>query len=89
MALRDRLRRLEREARGEVVIIPQTDGTVKKFPKSALVDAYLCGVDRATGRNVPDHPLCVAARNSSGPKWSESFFTGFEEIRLVEDLSEP
>jgi len=36
MGLRGRLKRLERDARKEMVEIPQRDGTVKRFPRSAL-----------------------------------------------------
>jgi hypothetical protein len=35
LGLRDRLGRLEREADGNMVFVPQKDGTVKRFPQSA------------------------------------------------------
>ena len=89
MSLKRWIRRLEREAEEEIVAIPQSDGTVKRFPQSDLMEAFLSGVDRATGKDVPDHPLSMAARNSSEAKWRESFYAGSEEIRPVVDLSEP
>ena len=45
MGLRDRLRRLE-EAEGEVVFVPQPDGTVKRFPQSALQEAFMMNMKR-------------------------------------------
>ncbi len=38
----------------------------------------------------PEHPLIAAARNSSEPKWSESFYAVNDEgwTDPVEDLSE-
>jgi len=47
MGLRGRLKRLERDARKEMVEIPQRDGTVKRFPQSALMEAFLYLVDVA------------------------------------------
>jgi hypothetical protein len=82
MGLRDRLRRLEREARGETLAIGQKDGTVARFPQSAGAEALLSLLD---GR---DHPLARAARNSSGPTWADSFY-GASPMEGAEDLSEP
>ena len=70
MAFRDRLRRLQREARGDEVIIPQVDGTVKRFPQRELRAAFLEDVDRTAGRvgpEVPVHPILTALRSSSDP----------------------
>ena len=87
------MRRLERAARGEMAEIPQRDGTVKRFPKSDLAPAYLDAFDRAVGRSdptEPEHPLCVAARNSSDPTWRDSFYASGSESETgpIEDLSE-
>jgi hypothetical protein len=94
VGLKDRIRRLQRRAEGPVVSIPQTDGTVKRFPEGALREAFLEDVGRTTGRighDTPVHPLLVAARNSSDPTWPGSFFAGASagEYRTepVEDLS--
>ena len=94
MSLRRQLRRLERLAEGEMVVIPQQDGTVKKFPQLALRDAMANFYDRlGAGEDAPpEHPLIEAARNSSDPKWTGSFFAlndGDDWTRPIEDLSEP
>ena len=50
MGLR-RLRGLEREAREEVLIIPQRNGSTRTFDKTtALAEAYLFLYDKALGR---------------------------------------
>jgi hypothetical protein len=70
--------------------IPQRDGTVKRFPERDLRPAFANALDRSLGRSGPDepeHPVCVAARNSSDPKWRDSFFV-VEWAEPVEDLSE-
>jgi hypothetical protein len=94
VSLRRSLRKLERAYQGEVVSIPQKDGTVKKFPHSALLDAYSNFYDRlGAGEDAPpEHELVAAARNSSDPKWKGSFFAcnaPDEWIKPIEDLSEP
>jgi hypothetical protein len=94
MNIRYRLRRLEREAEEEMIVIPQAkpDGTVKRFPQSAGMDAYINLFGRlGAGEDAPpEHPLIAAARNSSDPAWSESFFAMNDEgwTGPVEDLSE-
>jgi hypothetical protein len=82
MGLRDRLRRLEKEAEGEMMVVPLRDGTVARFRQSAGAEALLSLLD---GR---DHPLARAARNSSDPTWTNSFYCAFP-MEEVEDLSEP
>ena len=90
MGLKDRLRRLEREAEGEVVFVPQPDGTVKRFPQSALQEAFMMNMKRLRGEDVPHHPLGLAATRSPDPGWSRSLYsavwTGI--VAPVEDLSE-
>ncbi len=92
MAFRDRLRRLQRASRDDMVAIPQRDGTVKRFPKSAIKAAFLEDVDRTLGRigsETPTHPLLVAARNTNDPTWTRSFVGGGEgRLEELEDLSE-
>ena len=63
-----RLEKLEREAEGEMVVIPQRGGTVRRFPHSAGAEAL---VSLRDGR---DHPLAAAARNSPDPEWAASFY---------------
>jgi hypothetical protein len=94
MGLRDRLKKLEQEAEGEMLVIPQRNGPVKKFPPGAGMDAYMNMMDRlgAGEEAPPEHPLIEAARNSSDPKWLHSFFAvedPDEWVKPVPDLSEP
>ena len=92
MGLRDKLKRLERARRKEMIAIPQKDGTIKRFPKSAVRDAYANLMNRmGAGEGAPpEHPLLEAARNSSDPSWSESTYSVNESwTDSVEDLSEP
>jgi hypothetical protein len=74
--------RLEQGAREEMIEIPQPDGTVERFPQSAAPEALISLID---GR---DHPLAVAARNSSSPEWQRSFFSSTLIPQDAEDLSE-
>jgi hypothetical protein len=90
--VRSWLKRLERVAEGEMIIIPQQDGTVRRFPVSAARDAYLNLCERlgAVEDAPPEHPLLVAARNSSDAWWAQSAYAEDPEelIKPVEDLSE-
>ncbi len=91
MGLRDRMRRLERLSEGEMVVIPQNDGTVERFPESDLASAFVNECRRLQGVDLPVHPLTRAAANSSDPEWRNS---GFAEMHIegekpLEDLSEP
>ncbi len=90
MALKDRLRRLERHAGGGMVAIPQRDGTPARFPATALQDAFLVNMQRLRGEDVPPHPLGVAAAQSPDPEWSRSMFSAdwVEIVTPPEDLSE-
>ena len=91
MGLRDRLRRLEREAEGEMVFVPQPDGTAKRFPQSALQESFVANMKRLRGEDVPPHPLGVAAAESPDPGWSRSIYSAAwtDIVTPVEDLSEP
>ena len=96
MGLRGRLNRLERDARKELVEIPQRDGTVKRFPQSALMGAFLYLVDVAVGgASLPEEPeIFEALRNAREPaeKWMGTFYFDPAEIPArtepVPDLSE-
>ena len=93
MAYRGWIKRLEREARGEMVEIPQNDGSSARFPISASRDAYLNLMQRmGAGEDAPpEHPLLEAARNSSDPKWSEGIYAAgdpAEWTKPIPDLSE-
>jgi hypothetical protein len=91
VGLRGWVKRLEHAAQEEMIEIPQRDGTVARFPRSAGMDAYMNLMDRlGAGEDAPpEHPLIEAVRNSSDPKWSESFFAVNDEgwTDPVEDLS--
>ena len=91
MRLRDRLRRLQRVYEKEMTVsIPQEDGTVVRFYKSDLREAYLSAHYRVLGLDVPDHPLSQACRRSPDPKWRESVYAEGETVSEgVPDLSEP
>ena len=69
--MRGRVKRLQRLLACEYVTITQRDGSVKRFPESALADAFLNSMERlGAGEDAPpEHPLLEAARNSSDPKW--------------------
>ena len=93
MGLRGKLKRLERLAEGEVVVIPQVDGSVRRFPEYELREAYSNSMERLGSGNdaPPEHPLIEAARNSSDPKWTGSFFAVNDPddwTKPIEDLSE-
>ncbi len=87
--MRGRLKRLERMAEEKAVSIPQPGGTARRFPESALAEAFVNAVRRTCGEPVEEHPLSAAARNSSDPKWRGSAYAGPEEVgEPPEDLSE-
>ncbi len=89
MGLRDKLKRLERAAEGEMVTIPQEDGSVKKFPPSDLELAFINECRRLRGENLEVHPLTTAARHSSEAKWRDSALAEMHVVgEEIEDLSE-
>jgi hypothetical protein len=92
VGIRDRLRRLEKESEEEMIVIPQKDGTVARFPDTACRDAYSNHCERVgAGEDAPpEHPLLVAARNSSDVWWAHSVYAEDpdEWIKPVPDLSE-
>ncbi len=87
MAPRDRVRRLENQS-GLFVVIPQPDGTVARFPKSALADAFVSNLRRACGEDVPEHPLTTAAKLTGEPELYLGTLVGPDEVaEPPEDLS--
>ena len=94
MGLRGRLSRLEREARKEMVEIPQRDGTVKWFPQSAFMGAFLYLIDVTVGRPTREEPeIFEALRNAREPaeEWMGSFYfdpAGIPPAEPVPDLWE-
>jgi len=77
------VRRLEASARGGMLEVPQRDGTVRRFPRSAAPDALVALI------GGEDHPLAEAARNSPAPEWADSFYSAEPMDPDAEDLSEP
>ena len=94
MGLRNRLKRLERVSKAEMVSIPQLDGSIARFPRSALKEAFLRNMDflhaRANGEEPPEpHPLQLALWNAAQPEpWHETYYDLIEDSGPVEDLSE-
>ncbi len=90
MGLKDRLRRLEREAEEEMVFVPQKDGKARRFPRRALQEAFVTNMKRLRGEDVPHHPLGVAAAQSPDPEWGRSIYSAAwtDIVTPVEDLSE-
>src|SRR5918998_5149272 len=97
MGLRGRLNRLERDARKDLIEILQRDGTVKRFPQSALMGAFLYLVDVAVGdaESTEEPEIFGALRNAREPaqKWMGTFYFDPAEVPArtepVPDLSEP
>ena len=96
MGLKGRLTRLERDARKELIEIPQRDGTVRRFPRSASMEAFLYLVDAAVGRSprTEEPEIFGALRNAREPaqKWMGTFYFDPADIPAAEpvpDLSEP
>ena len=90
MGFRDKLKRLERQTRGEVISVPQQDGTTVRFPTSALKEAFLVNVDRLRGEDVAPHPLSLAIQNAAQrEQWHNTFYDMVEVNQDLEDLSEP
>jgi hypothetical protein len=93
VSIRGRLRKLESAAQEEMIVIPQRDGTVARFPAEEGMEAYMNLMDRlGAGEDAPpEHPLIAAVRNSTDPEWSQSFYAvndPDEWIKPVPDLSE-
>jgi hypothetical protein len=93
MGLRGRLNRAERAAKGEIIEIPQKDGTLARFSQSAVMEAYLNWFDRlgAGDDAPPEHPMLVAVRNSTDLYWSEGIYAVNDpdaHTRPIPDLSE-
>jgi hypothetical protein len=89
VGLKGRIARLERKAAKEMAVIPQLEGTVKRFPERQLAEAFLNAMDRAVGLTEDEHPLSRAARNSPDPEWRNSVYVQEVPDHPVEDLSEP
>lgn len=82
MGIEDRLRRLEEQAQRDQYRILQHDGSVKTFPASAGMEAFMNMMDRigAGDDAPPEHPLTEAIHNSPDPEWADSFFAVNSDI---------
>ena len=76
MGIRGWLKRLEREARGEYIEIPQREGPPKVFTEQDMEDAFVNLFNGAgAGEDAPpEHPVLEAVRDSSDPQWRNSFY---------------
>jgi hypothetical protein len=90
--MRSRLKRLERKAEEDYIIIPLTDGSTAKFPPQAAEEAFMRSLERLKGNlDVPEHPLSSAAARSSDPGWRNTFTAGTPTVvggEVPPDLSE-
>jgi hypothetical protein len=80
MSLRGQVRRLERHAEEDMIPIPQPNGPPARFPRSAYKEVFLNAMARLGGGESapPLHPLLEAARNSSDPRWRDSYFSDID-----------
>jgi hypothetical protein len=91
LGFKDKLRRLERCAEEDKILLPKEDSTVAKFPQPTAADALVNYFDRlGAGEDAPpEHPLTEAARNSSDPWWRGSIYAADEDVTApIPDLSE-
>ena len=67
MGLRDRLRKLERDTEGDMLLIPQKDGTVARFSREAYMECLLHEMDRGgqTGRRGGPRTSAPAGRGAT------------------------
>jgi hypothetical protein len=94
MKFTDKVRRLERAAKEDMIVVPQLDGPVRRFPASASRDAYVNLFERmGAGEDaLPEHLLLAAIGTSSDEWWLGSAYLvddPDEWIKPIEDLSEP
>jgi|SRR5215213_2993800 len=92
----DEVRRLKRKLeQGNTIAIEQKDGSVKRFPASALEEALVRNfafLDAAAdGEELPEPTeLQLALMNAARSEpWHETFFDFIENPGPVPDLSEP
>ena len=93
MGIWGRLRKVESAAEEKMIIIPQRDGTVRRFPAEEGMKAYMNLMERlGAGEDAPpEHPLIEAVRNFSDSEWTWAFYTvndPDEWIKPVPDFSE-
>ena len=93
MSLRHWLKRLEREAQGNKVAIPQKDGSVRRFSAAEMGEAYVQCFDMGSPRVSAEETalgasLLEALENAAYPQqWHQTYFDA-ASIGDVPDLSE-
>ena len=93
MSLRHWLKRLEREAQGNKVAIPQKDGSVRRFSVAEMGEAYCQCIDmRSPGVSAEETALGAylleALDNAAYPQRWHQTYRDVAEIGDVPDLSE-
>ncbi len=90
--MRSKLRRLEKLAEEDLILIPQQDGSIAKFPPEAVEEAFMRSLARLKGDlTLDEHPLSTAAARSSDRHWRGCFVAGTHKSTTGEippDLSE-
>jgi hypothetical protein len=69
MGLRDRLRRLERDAGEELITFERKDGTMARFPEEAFTECFMHEWERGKRHHEgeepgPPHPMVDALRDA-------------------------
>ena len=85
MGIKDKLRRLERQAEREAIVIPQWEGPPAKFPKSVLPEMFLHNLRRMCGEDLEPHPVSQAIANSPEPDRYSGTFLDAEQLLVAED----
>ena len=89
--LRHYLKNLERQTRGKEIRIVQKDGSIARFPESALAEAFVINMRRLREEDVEPHALTRALQNAKYHEpWHDSYADAFEIVggEPLEDLSE-
>jgi hypothetical protein len=92
MGLRGRLQRLEREARKEMVVIPQRDGPPRAFDRmTVMAELYLLRYDRALGREPHSSEFVSAVEGATeeGRHTVEALLSSADERYSDLDTNEP
>ena len=92
--MRKWIAKLERQAQGRQTVIPQKDGTVRRYSMSELAQAYVQCFDMGSPGVIEEdtaggRALLEAMENAAYPqRWYQTYFDA-ASIGDVPDLSEP
>ena len=71
---------IKRNTLSDKYSIPQRDGSVLRFSKDEIIEAWKVGAERLRGvhrgeplEDLPTHPAIEGAVNSTAPRWATSF----------------